>query len=162
MSTITDKILRVSKRDASTNGAASTDVPEWYVLGGGEVGAAVAGRLRAAGVAVRVVDETHDPAEGPGTRGDPADVELLARAGLADATAVVVATPRDRRNLLVAQLARARFGVETVIVLVHSPALCDVVAAAGHRVICVPSVLSEAVATGLTDRQPDGTGPATG
>jgi Trk K+ transport system NAD-binding subunit len=157
MSAITDKILSTSKLKATNGEYPAGDRAECYVLGGGDLGVAVAHRLRAEGVPVTLVDETHDPTTGPGVRGDPSDLDLLTESGLADASAVVVATPDDRRNLLVAQLVRARFSPGDVFVLVHEPALCDVVADAGHRAICVTSALSDAVAADLTGRRRDAT-----
>jgi trk system potassium uptake protein TrkA len=150
MSELTDNIRRLSP-STTTNGDADPENPSvCYVLGGGPLGVAVARRLRAEGLAIALVDEMHDPAEIPGYRGDPSDVAVLTEAGLADAAAVVVATPRDERNLLVAQLVRTTFDVDGVFVLVHAPVLADVVAEAGHRPICVTSALSDAVAADLT------------
>jgi trk system potassium uptake protein TrkA len=123
---------------------------EWYVLGGGPVGAAVARQLGAEGHSVAVVDESHDPETVPGVRGDPADVEVLAEAGVADAGTVVVATRSDRRNLLVAQLVRARFGVERTVVLTNVPDRMEPVAAAGHEPVCATTALATALTATLT------------
>jgi trk system potassium uptake protein TrkA len=116
-----------------------------YVLGGGRVGSAVARRLRTDGHAVGVVDESYLPAELPGFRSDPTDVETLEEAGLSNATTVVVATRSDARNLLVAQLVRARFDVPRIVVLTNDPERLTAVAEAGHDPVCATAALSEAL-----------------
>lgn len=135
----------VSTSEESTTG---TD-DEYVVLGGGRVGSEVARRLRSAGNAVTVVDEAHDSTDLPGIRGDPADRRTLDRAGITDATTVVVAIPDDARSLLVASLVRAHFGVADVRVLVRTPDRCDLVAEAGHEPICATTALSDAVVADL-------------
>ena len=121
----------LSTRAESTE--SGTDA-EYVVLGGGHVGASVARSIRASGHTVTFVDETHDPDDLPGVRGDPT---------------VVVAMPRDRRSLLVAGLVRANFGVADVRVLVRTPERCDLVADAGHEPICATTELSDAVVADL-------------
>lgn len=126
----------MSLQSILSTGAESTEPgAEYVVLGGGHVGAKVTSHLRAAGHAVTVVDETHDPADSSGVRGDPTDRQTLERAGITDAATVVVAMPRDRQSLLVAD----------VRVLVQSPDRCDLVADAGHEPICATTALSDAI-----------------
>lgn len=129
----------------TTDEPSADSVPDVFVLGGAHLGRAVARQLGAAGHAVGVVDETHDPSESPGGRGDPADVAVLAEAGVADASTVVVATGRDRRNLLVAQLVRAHFDVPRVVVLSNDPDRLDPIADAGHDAVCATTALTEAL-----------------
>jgi trk system potassium uptake protein TrkA len=116
-----------------------------YVLGGGQVGVAVARRLLDDGHAVRLVDEDYDDHEIPGYHGDPADLGVLEAAGIAGTSTVVVATQSDRRNLLVAQLVRAHFDVARIVVLVNSPCRSALFEAAGHEPICATTALSEAL-----------------
>ena len=116
---------------------------EYYVLGGGHVGASVAQRLQADGHAVSLVDESYDSSEIPGRKGDPANVRTLNEAGLSSASTVVVATHSDGRNLLIAQLARTRFDVSEVVVLANAPARLDILAEAGHEPVCVTTALSD-------------------
>lgn len=118
---------------------------EYYVLGGGHVGVFVAQRLRANGHTVSVVDLSHSSPELPVLRGDPADVRTLNKAGVSDASAVIVATSNDGRNLLIAQLVCAHFDVPRIIVLVSVPHRLDLVAEAGHEPICATTALSEAL-----------------
>ena len=130
---------------AESNAASEDVIADCYVLGGGRVAAFVARRLRSEGRTVSVVDEAHDPSEAPGVRGDPTDVATLNEAGVSEASTVIVATPSDNRNLLVAQLVRAYFDVPELLVLVNAPDRCDVLAAAGHRPVCATTALSEAL-----------------
>jgi trk system potassium uptake protein TrkA len=127
------------------------------VLGGEQVGESIAQRLQADGYSVGLVDETLDSEVVPTNTGDPSDVRVLAEAGAARASAVVVATPRDSRNLLIAQLVRAHFDVTDVLVLVNSPDRSDLVADVGHEPVCATTALSEAVAADLepTVSEPD-------
>jgi len=125
-----------------------------YVLGGGHLGVAVARRLHAAGHAVTLVatDADADADDFRTLRGDPWAVDVLCDAGVTATSTVVVATPDDGRNLLVAQLVRTRFDVDDVFVVVHTPERFDLVAEAGHEPICATTILADAVVDGLTPR----------
>lgn len=120
------------------------DEPACYVLGGEHVGTALARRLRTHG-AVCVVDESFDSSDSDGFRGDPTDVRTLEAAGVAAASTVVVATPSDRRNLLIAQLVRTAFEVSRVVVLVNAPDRFDLLEAAGHEPVCATTALADAL-----------------
>jgi trk system potassium uptake protein TrkA len=130
--------------------------PDYCVLGGGHLGEAVTRRLQAAGHEVHLVDETRTPEDLPAERGDPADVDLLAAAGVGDASTVVVATPEDGRNLLVAQLVRAHFDVPEVLVLVNVPDRCDVVADVGHEPVCATAALTDTLFESATRGEQQG------
>lgn len=71
------------------------------ILGGGRVGRSVAATLKAQGTASRVVER--DPAEildpDSDVLGDAAEIEVLRRAGIEDAPAVVVTTSDDDTNV---------------------------------------------------------------
>ncbi|AXG05173.1 potassium transporter TrkA [Haloplanus rubicundus] len=123
-----------------------------YVLGGSHLGIAVARRLHAVGHDVTLVDADAHVDDLPTLRGDPRDVTVLADAGVTETATVVVATPDDGRNLLVAQLLRTRFGIPEAFVVVHSPERFDLVAAAGHEPICATTVLADAVVDGVRPR----------
>ncbi|ESP88539.1 NAD-binding protein [Candidatus Halobonum tyrrellensis] len=118
-----------------------------HVLGGGGVGATAARRLRAAGHAVSVVDELHDPSETTGVRGDPADPRTLVEADVPEGATVVVATASDRRNLLIAQLVRAHLDAARIVVLVNDRGRLDAFAAADYETVCATTALSD----GLVD-----------
>lgn len=140
----------LSRRDGSDG---EEGKQEYYVLGGGHLGEWVARRLQSAGHSVTLIDETRDPAEIDGEQGDPRDVQVLADAGLSSASRVVVATPRDSRNMLIAQLVRTHFEVPEVIVLVNTPERCTLVAEAGHEPVCATSALSDALVDNLEQRE---------
>ena len=86
------------------------------VAGAGEVGRRAATLLAGGGEPVLVV-ETDEAAVMRAREdglevliGDIADAEVLERAGVAEAKALLLATPDDAQNLLAAQLARSKFG----------------------------------------------------
>lgn len=135
----------ISRRSADSRRTDDPPRSSQFVLGGDQVGLAIAERLQAAGHAVTVVDEGYDDAGVPGVAGPPTDVDLLAESGLATASTVVVATQSDARNFLVAQLVRVHFDVPRVVVLAHDPDRHSALAAAGHEPFCVPTALSETV-----------------
>ncbi len=76
-----------------------------FVLGNGVVGKKAAEFLRLADEEVRVVDE--GDAEGVDIVGDPLDPDVLARAGAADAGAVVLTLPTDSATLFAAAVLRS-------------------------------------------------------
>jgi Trk K+ transport system NAD-binding subunit len=149
--------------------------PTHFVLGGGHLGTAIAERLRADGRAVVTVDErrrstdaggstTTEAADagrptdatrgstdvrvssdGTSVAGDPANVDVLSTSGVDGASTVIVGTRSDARNFLIAQLVRARFDVDRILVLVHDPRRLVPLADAGHEPLCVTSTVSETV-----------------
>ena len=123
-----------------------------YVLGGSHLGIAVARRLHAAGHDITLVDADVHADDLPTLQGDPWDVTVLADAGVTETATVVVATPDDGRNLLVAQLLRTRFGISEAFVVVHTPERFDLVAEAGHEPICATTVLADAVVDDVAPR----------
>jgi Trk K+ transport system NAD-binding subunit len=137
------------------NAETFTDETDYFVLGGGQLGVAVARQLDATGHAVTVVG-TADVDDLPSLAGDPSTLDVLSDAGMSDRSTVVVASPSDSRNLLVAQLVRTRFDVDAVYVVVHTPDRFDIVAEAGHEPICATSVLADAVVTGVSSRLVEG------
>ncbi|MFB6280804.1 MAG: NAD-binding protein [Haloferacaceae archaeon] len=117
-----------------------------YVLGGGSTGVAVARRLRAEDRSVALIDAASASATGvPTRRADPTDPAALADAGVEDAPTVVVATPSDSRNLLVAQLAVARFDVDRVVVRANCPTRRRALADAGHDTVCGTTAVADAM-----------------
>lgn len=95
-----------------------------YVVGGGQVGYAIATRLAGDDRDVHVVDRScpDDPPDGvTAVEVSALDGEALAAAEADRATAVVVAGRDDAENLLVAQLARTRFGVDRLVAVVNDP-----------------------------------------
>ncbi|WP_373689906.1 NAD-binding protein [Halocatena marina] len=121
------------------------ETSSYYVLGSRHVGPAVARRLRVNDHTVCVLDELNGRSETSGFEGDQIDVQTLETAGVGAASAVVVATESDSRNLLIAQLVRACFDVTNIIVLTNVPEHFDMFREAGHNPVCATSALSDAL-----------------
>ena len=106
------------------------------IVGAGRVGSAVAKKALAGGHHVSVLDEdplSHerlDAGEGNGwedsggefTIGTALEIDALIEAGIERADVFIASTDGDNTNLVVAQVARRRFGIERVIVRVMDPA----------------------------------------
>jgi len=113
------------------------------VIGCGRVGAAVARELAAEGWDVTAVDEKEEALSRLGARwsggfvvGHGMDADILRKAGVPDADAVVVSTSGDNTNLVVGQVVEKRYAVPCVVVRVLDPARADFYAARGMRTIC--------------------------
>jgi trk system potassium uptake protein TrkA len=126
------------------------------VIGCGRVGSAVARDLADEGWDVTAVDEKEEALSRLGPRwaggfivGHGMDAEILRKAGVPEADAVVVATSGDNTNLVIGQVVEKRYAVPCVVVRVLDPARAEFYAARGMRTICPTqtaiSALSEAV-----------------
>ena len=97
------------------------------IIGGGRVGRALAERLEDRGEEVVIIDnnsQTVQEARREGftvKHGDGTDTAVLKSAGGDNAKVIAPATGDDDVNLLVAQLAKSRFDVETGIARVNKP-----------------------------------------
>ncbi|PSQ29460.1 potassium transporter [Halobacteriales archaeon QS_9_67_15] len=97
------------------------------IVGGGRVGRALAERLEDRGEEVLVVESDEAVIERlrregfSVKRGDGTDREVLEAVGAGNAKVIAAATADDDVNLLIGQLARNTFGVETVVARVNSP-----------------------------------------
>jgi trk system potassium uptake protein TrkA len=106
------------------------------IVGAGRVGAAVAKSALAAGHEVSVVDEdplSHERLDagqdkswedsgGQFTVGTALEVDALIQAGIERADVFIASTGGDNTNLIIAQIAQKRFGVEKALVRVMDPA----------------------------------------
>jgi trk system potassium uptake protein len=113
------------------------------VIGSGRVGASVAKGLAADGWDVTVVDEDEDALGrlGPAWRGGfvvghGMDVTVLEHAGVGEADAAVVATNGDNTNIVIGQVLRQRYGVDTVVVRLLDPARAKLYSDRGMTVVC--------------------------
>ena len=113
------------------------------VIGCGRVGSAVALDLADEGWDVTVVDEQEEALTRLGSRwaggfvvGHGMDADILKRAGVPEADAVVVATNGDNTNLVIGQVVQKRWDVPSVVVRVLDPARAEFYAARGLRTIC--------------------------
>jgi trk system potassium uptake protein TrkA len=112
------------------------------VIGCGRVGSAVATTLAAGGWDVTCVDED----EGALTRlgewrggfvvGHAMDLDVLERAEVAGADAVVVATDGDNTNVVTAQVVQHRYAPACVVVRVLDPRRAAFYAERGLRTVC--------------------------
>ncbi len=98
------------------------------VVGCGRVGSLAASLLSGRGAEVVVVDRDEEAfgtlsAEFSGflVTGDASEMAVMRQAGVADADVLFAATDSDTLNLMVAQVARERFGVEHVVARVFLP-----------------------------------------
>src|SRR5438067_8992014 len=106
------------------------------IVGAGRVGSALAKSALSAGHEVSVLDEdplsherldagqtrSWDDAGGQFTVGAALETDALIQAGIERADVFIASTDGDNTNLIIAQIAQKRFGVEKVIVRVMDPA----------------------------------------
>jgi NhaP-type Na+/H+ or K+/H+ antiporter len=97
------------------------------IVGGGQVGRALAARLEDRGENVVIIEQDEESVERARNEGyaveigDGTDTDMLRSAGADNAKTVVAATGDDDANLLVSQLASSKFGVERVIARANNP-----------------------------------------
>ena len=120
------------------------------IVGCGRVGSAVAKRALEAGHEVSVLDEdplsherldrdqssTWEDAGGRFTVGAALEIDGLIEAGIEQADVFLAATRGDNTNLVIAQIAKRRFGVDRVVVRVADPARAAWYAEQGLHTIC--------------------------
>jgi trk system potassium uptake protein TrkA len=106
------------------------------IVGAGRVGSAVAKSALGAGNAVSVLDEdplSHERLDagqaaswedsgGQFTVGTALEIDALVQAGIEHADVFIASTDGDNTNLIIAQIAQRRFGVDRVIARVMDPA----------------------------------------
>ena len=131
------------------------------VIGCGRVGSAVAKELAGDGWDVTAIDEQEEALTRLGSRwsggfvvGHGMDAEILRRAGVPDADAVVVATSGDNTNLVIGQVVEKRWAVPCVVVRVLDPARAEFYAARGMRTICPTQTAISALATAVRKEAP--------
>ena len=113
------------------------------IIGCGRVGSTIALQLLKEEWDVTVVDESEDALSRLGESwpgrfvvGHGMDTDLLREAGIEDADAVVVSTDGDNTNIVIAQVAQKRFGIECVVARILDPARADFYAKRGLRTVC--------------------------
>jgi trk system potassium uptake protein TrkA len=121
------------------------------VVGSGRVGSTLSKALVQAGWEVVVVDENEQALEllgedwrGSFVVGHGMDAGVLEEAGIEDADAVICATDGDNTNIVVAQIAAKRYGVQRVAARIHDPARADFFSDRGFAVVSpVKAAISE-------------------
>ena len=120
------------------------------IVGAGRVGSAIARSALADGHDVSVLDEdplsherldagqatSWEDAGGRFTVGTALEIDALLEAGIADADVFLASTNGDNTNLVIAQIAQRRFGVERVLVRVLDPARAGWYAQQGLETVC--------------------------
>jgi trk system potassium uptake protein len=112
------------------------------VVGSGRVGSSLSKALVQAGWEVVVVDEREQALEllgedwrGSFVVGHGMDAGVLEEAGIEEADAVICATDGDNTNIVVAQIATKRYGVQRVAARVHDPARAEFFSDRGFAVV---------------------------
>jgi trk system potassium uptake protein TrkA len=113
------------------------------IIGCGRVGSSLALQLQKDGWEVTVVDESEDALSRLGENwpgrfvvGHGMDTDLLRDAGIEEADAVVAATDGDNTNIVIAQVAQKRFGIQCVVARILDPARAKFYAERGLRTVC--------------------------
>lgn len=113
------------------------------IIGSGRVGSAVARELVARHHSVTVIDKDADSllrlgSDFPGRFevGDAFDTGLLERVGIETMDALIVCSDNDNVNVVVAQIARRRYHVKSVVVRVFDPRKAEFYSRMGMRVVC--------------------------
>jgi trk system potassium uptake protein TrkA len=112
------------------------------IVGCGRVGSGVAKQLAAQGWDVTCIDEDEGALarlgewRGGFVVGHGMDVDVLERAGIAEAAAAVVATNGDNTNVVVGQVVQRRYKTDCVVVRVLDPARAAFYAERGLRTVC--------------------------
>jgi trk system potassium uptake protein TrkA len=120
------------------------------IVGAGRVGSTVAKKALAAGHEVSVLDEdplsherldanqptSWEDAGGRFTVGTALEIDALLEAGVEQADTFIASTNGDNTNLVIAQIAQRRFGVDRVIARVLDPARAAWYAEQGLETIC--------------------------
>ena len=116
------------------------------IVGCGRVGSAIATNMAGEGHDVTVIDEDGEalqrlPESWPGRfiQGHGLDTEVLVEGGIETADAVVVSTDGDNTNIVIAQVARTRFGCPCVVTRVLDPGRAAFYAAQGLQTVCPTS-----------------------
>jgi trk system potassium uptake protein len=131
------------------------------VVGCGRVGSSVALELDREGWEVTAVDESEEALnrlgehwEGGFVVGHGMDLDVLHRARIEDADAVVVATNGDNTNLVIGQLATKRFEIPTVVVRILDPARAQLYRDLGLHIVCPTQTAISELTEAVRARQP--------
>jgi trk system potassium uptake protein TrkA len=131
------------------------------VIGCGRVGSSVARELDGDGWDVTAVDKSEEALnrlgenwEGGFVLGHGMDLDVLGRAGIEEADAVVVATNGDNTNLVVGQVATKRFQIPTVVVRILDPARAELYRELGLHIVCPTQTAISELTEAVRARQP--------
>ncbi len=126
------------------------------IVGCGKVGSNLAGALSREGHDVSIVDKNESafdllPEDYTGymTTGVPIDRAVLKQAGIENCDAVAAVSPDDNVNIMVCQLAKEFFNVETVIARIYDPKRQDVFKHFGLNTVCPTNMTVDSVKSAL-------------
>ena len=112
-------------------------------MGCGRVGSSIALQLAREEWDVTAIDEKEEALQRLGEHwgggfvvGHGMDTEILRKAGIEEADAVVVATNGDNTNIVVGQVAQKRFDNQCVVVSILDPARAEFYKERGLRTVC--------------------------
>src|SRR3954468_20088376 len=127
------------------------------IVGSGGVGSSIAKKMLAEGHEGSVLDEdpeaiaqlqkgetsTWEDLGGSFTVGTALEIDALLEAGIDRADAFVASTDGDNTNLVIAQVAQRRYGVEKVVVRVLDPARAKWYEEQGLQTVCPTQIAIE-------------------
>lgn len=142
------------------------------IVGIGRVGSSVARTMLQEGRTVSCLDEdpeSHARLEigleqswedlgGRYTVGTGLEIEALEEAGIAEADAFVAATDGDNTNIVIAQIAKRRFNVPTVIARILDPYRAQWYETQGMHTICPTRVAIDMLNSSIREAVPGGGG----
>ena len=102
------------------------------------------------------LDEAWEDRGGVFTVGAALETSALVTAGIEQADAFVAATNGDNTNIVIAQIAQQRFGVEKVVARILDPARAAFYRERGMEIVCPTRVAIEMLEASLTGAGPDG------
>lgn len=128
---------------------------ETLVLGGGPIGLELAAELAAVDQPTAVVDTEHmvRRARAAGLPAHESSLEAGTPAVNSAASTVVVATPCDARNLLLAVTASLAIDADRVIALVNDPERRSAFEDAGIETVCVSGAVARAATATIGDEE---------
>ena len=135
------------------------------IVGGGRVGSSLARAMLRDGHAVSCLDEdpeaharleiglesSWEDSGGQFTVGTGLEIEALEEAGIERADAFVAATDGDNTNIVIAQIAKQRFNVPTVIARILDPYRAEWYEQQGLHTICPTRVAIEMLETEVNE-----------
>jgi trk system potassium uptake protein len=136
------------------------------IVGCGRVGSSIAKRMLAEGHDVSVLDEDPEAIAqlerggtqswqeqgGSFTVGTALEIDALLEAGIERADAFVASTDGDNTNLVIAQVAQRRFGVDNVVVRVLDPARAAWYEQQGLKTVCPTRIAIEQLDAAVRER----------
>jgi trk system potassium uptake protein len=124
----------------------------FVIVGCGRVGAALAEAFDNGGHEVTVIDTStrafdrlSGEFKGQAIRGDGTDEDVLRKAGVTGADALLALTEGDNRNVMAAQIALEKLSVERTIAKINDPVRAAAYAELGIATVCRTTMLTDAI-----------------